>query len=219
MPLRRNGFNAANNKQKRQQTADALTDEGGPGHTLHVHMEFGDKEDVHADIREGGAGQEIKRRFGIAKCGENPGCNIIIEDKGQAVYVDVEVLLGRVKQLFRRMNQLQQLVAEASAEHHQEDAERTAGNQRGVDDGSHIVVALRAEQLRDQNGTADVAAERKGQKNQRDFIAVADGGQGVVVDEFPGDKAVRNVVELLEENAAKQGQTEFPEHTVRFPGR
>ena len=71
-------------------------------------------------------------------------------------------------------------------------------------------MAFCAEELCGQNRTADVAAESKGDEDQRDFIAVADGGQRIVVDEFPRDKTVGDVVELLKENAPEKRHTEFP---------
>ena len=61
----------------------------------------------------------------------------------------------------------------------------------------------------------DVAAEGKGDENQGDLIAVAHGGQGILAYEFAGDKAVSQVVQLLEDDAAEKGQTEFPKNRFR----
>ena len=72
-----------------------------------------------------------------------------------------------------------------------------------------------SEQLRREDGTADVAAERKGDENQRDFIAVADGRQRVIADEFSGDEAVGDIIELLEDDAAEKRQTEPAQHALR----
>ena len=58
----------------------------------------------------------------------------------------------------------------------------------------------------------------KGDENQGDLIAVAHGGQGVLTDEFAGDQAVGDVVELLEDDAAEERQAELPEHGFGLPG-
>ena len=98
----------------------------------------------------------------------------------------------------------QQLVAEENAAQHQQETERTAGNQRCVDASFEVMMAFCAEELCGQNRTADVAAESKGDEDQRDFIAVADGGQRIVVDEFPRDKTVGDVVELLKDECSRK---------------
>ena len=70
--------------------------------------------------------------------------------------------------------------------------------------------------LGDNHGTADVAAESKGNKDQGDLIAVAHGGQRLFADEFAGYQRVGDIVKLLKDNASEQGKAESPQHCFRF---
>ena len=49
----------------------------------------------------------------------------------------------------------------------------------------------------------------------RVIVAVAHSGQGVFTDQLARHKAVGNVVELLEQDAAEHGQAELPQHLGR----
>ena len=66
------------------------------------------------------------------------------------------------------------------------------------------------------DGTADIASEGKRDKDECDIVAVADGGECILADEPAGDEAVRDIVELLEEDAAKHRQAELPEDSLRI---
>lgn len=80
-------------------------------------------------------------------------------------------------------------------------------------DGSlHLVVPSRAEELGRHHGAADIAAEGHRQKKQGQLIAVAHGGQGVFSHEAARHKAVCQIVELLKDHAAEQGQTKPQQH-------
>ena len=99
-----------------------------------------------------------------------------------------------------------QTVAAERAHEHQHRADHAAGNERRVDRRLEVIILLRAEKQRRQNRTRDVAAEGKGDENERNFVAVADGGEGVVADEFAGTKLSGDVIELLENDAASSGR-------------
>ena len=116
------------------------------------------------------------------------------------------------------MNQLQQRVAPENTHQHQHQAQHTAGNHSGVDSGFHIVVVPGSEELGHNHRAADVAAKGEGNENQSNLIAVAHGGQGILADEPTGHPAIRNVIQLLEEDTAKQGQAEPPQHAGRLAG-
>ena len=117
------------------------------------------------------------------------------------------------------MDEAEQTVGAEHPDEHQKDADGAAGDEGRIDGGFQVFVLLRPEEERRDDGAGDVAAEGEGDEDQRDLIAVADGGQRILADEFAGDKAVGNVVELLEEDAAEQGQAELPEHLLGLAGR
>ena len=121
--------------------------------------------------------------------------------------------------LSRRFDEPQHRAAAGNADHHQRRTDHAAGDQRCCDGALEVFIFLRAEELRGQNRAADVAAEGEGDEDQRDLVAVADGGEGVVADEFARDEAVGDVIKLLENDAAEQRQAELPQNTAGLAAR
>ena len=200
----------------RQNAADALAQEGCPGNARHAHLKRCDKQDIHGDVAQRGYRQKHEGGLAVSQRGENTRRQIVEKHKGQAPDVDVQIQ-GRIREHFlRRVDEPQKAVAAEDPHQHQQQAHRTAGQHGGGHRGLHAAVFLRAKELRDQHGAADVAAKGKGNENQGDLIAVAHGGQGVLSDEFAGHPAVGNVVQLLEHNAAEERQAEFPQHGGRI---
>ena len=76
-----------------------------------------------------------------------------------------------------------------------------------------------SEKLRYDHRTPNVASEGKCNENQSDLIAVSYSGEGVFSDKFACNKTVGNVIELLKDNAAKEGQTKFPKYIFRSSDR
>ena len=209
----------AEHEHQRQHAAHALAQERCPRNAVHAHAERRDEQDIHRDVRERRGHEEEERRFGIAKRGENTGRHIIEKHKRQAADVDVQIQLRVLHDLIRRVDEAEELTRQQQADQHQNSAQARAGDERGIDRRLHAAQVLRAEELRRHDGAADVAAKGKGDEDQRDLIAVADGGQRILADEFTGDKAVCDIIKLLENDAAEQRQTEFPEHPAGFAGR
>ena len=203
-------------KHKRQNAADALAEEGCPCHAVHAHAEARDKENIHADVGERGAGEEDKRGLGVAERRKNAGGYIVEENERQTEDVDVEIKLGVGKDVLRRVDKVQESVAEEPADRHQRGAQHAAEDEGRADRRLHILMLLGAEELRHNDRRADVAAKGKCNKDQRDLIAVADGGKRIIADEFACDKAVRNVVQLLKNNTAEKRQAEPAQNARRF---
>ena len=138
--------------------------------------------------------------------------NIIEEHKGQAPDIDIQVQRGIGQHVLRSLDQLQQRLLENQPQRHQHGAHCAAENQRGMHGGFHIGVQLCPEVARHHHRAADIAAKGKGDKDQRDLIAVANGSQGVFADKLARHQAIGNVVKLLKNDAAKQRQAEGPQH-------
>ena len=209
----------AEHEHQRQHAAHALAQERCPRNAVHAHAERRDEQDIHRDVRERRSHEEEERRFGIAERGENTGRHIIEKHKRQAADVNVQIQLRVLHDLIRRVDEAEELTRQQQADQHQNSAQARAGDERGIDRRLHAAQVLRAEELRRHDGAADVAAKGKGDEDQRDLIAVADGSQRILADEFTGDKAVCDIIKLLENNAAEQRQAELPEHPAGFAGR
>lgn len=194
----------------RQDAADSLAEEGGPGHASHPHVKGGDKEDIHRDVGSGGGRQEEERGPGVSQGGEYAGGDVVEKDEGQAPDVDIQVELGGGEGPLRGVDEPEQPAAAKDASQHQRPAEDGAGDAGGGHRRFHLPVLPGPEELGDHHGAAHVAPEGESQENQRHLVAVAHGGQGFLADELPGHQAVGDVVELLENDASKQRKTEFP---------
>ena len=182
-------------------------------------METGYEQDVHADVGQGRDGQEVERGLAVAQSGEDAGGDVVEEHEGQAQNVDVQIQ-GRVGQdLFRGVDELQQSVAAEQADDHQHGAQHGGTDQGSVDRSLHIIVFFCAEVAGHDDRAADVAAEGEGDEDQGDLVAVAHGSQRILADELAGHKAVGNVVQLLENDAAEHGQAELPQHLRRLADR
>ena len=174
------------------------------------------KQDIHSNIGGGGHCQKVKGRLGIPQSGENPRGDIIKEYKGQAPHIDIQIHHGIGKNFRRCPDQPKQWAASQNPSKHQRPAEDGAEDAGGGYGGFQPAVVPGAEELRDDDGTAHIAAEGKGNEDQGDFIAVTHGCQGVLSDELTGHQTVRNVVKLLKNDAAEQGKAEPPQYGFRF---
>ena len=87
---------------------------------------------------------------------------------------------------------------------HQHGAQHGGTDQGSVDRSLHLIVVLRAEVAGHDDRAADV--------DQGDLVAVAHGGQRVLADELACHKAVGDVIQLLEDDAAEHGQAELPQN-------
>ena len=77
-----------------------------------------------------------------------------------------------------------------------------------------MVVIPGTKELGDDDRTADVAAEGKGDENQGDVVAVAYGSQGIDADEFACHQRIGNIVKLLEDDASEHRETEAAENRL-----
>ena len=212
LPLAGQLLQPADDHGHRQHAADALAQEGRPGHACHAHFEDCDEENIHGDVTQRRRCKEYEGCFAVAHGGENARGNVIEKYEGQTPDVDIQIPRRVGEHFLRGVDQRQQAVAAKNAHQHQQQANHAAGQRGGGHGGLYIAIFPRAEQLGYQHGAADVAAEGEGNEDQRDLIAVAHGGKGILPDKFTGHPTVGNVVKLLEHDAAEQGQTEFPEN-------
>ena len=110
------GADAAEHHHHGQHTADALAQEGGPGHTGHAHLEAGHEQNVHADVGQGRDGQEVEGGLAVAQRGEDAGGDVVEEHEGQAQHVDIQIQRRICKDLLRGVDELQQAVAAHKAD-------------------------------------------------------------------------------------------------------
>ena len=147
-----NGFNAAQPKQHDdhgQYAADALAEEGGPGNTGHTHLEGRDEENVHGDVGGGGGGQEVEGRLGIAQGGEDAGGQIVEEEEGEAVEIDVQVDEAVGHEFLGGLDELQELPSQQKSQCHEYKADDAAADGGGGDGSFHLPIFLGAKELRD----------------------------------------------------------------------
>ena len=210
--LRFEGADAAEHHHHGQHAAHTLAQEGRPGHTGHTHVEPGHEQDVHADVGQGRDCQKIKGRFAVAQSGEDAGGDVVEEHEGQAQHVDIQIQRRIRKDLLRGVDELQQAVAAHKANQHQHGAQHGRADQGSVDRSLHLIVVLCAKVAGHDDRAANVAAKGKCNEDQGDLVAVAHSSQCILADELACNKAVGNVVQLLEDDAAEHGQAELPQN-------
>ena len=199
------------------QAADALAQEGGPGHAVHAHAPRGHKEDIHPNVAQGGNHQEQEGRAGISHGGEDARGNIVEEQEQQAAGINVEIGFRVGHELGGRVDGGEQRRRECKAQRHQDQAQHAAGNKGGVHRRAQVAIFLGAEQQGQHHVAPYVAPKGKGQINQRNLISVAHGGQGCVPQELARHKAVRQVVQLLEYNTPQQRQRKAYQNLTWLP--
>ena len=193
-----------------QHAADSLAEKSRPGHSGHSHMEGSHEPDIHSDVGERGDRQKEEGRPGISQSRKDPRGYIIKEHERKPPDINIQIELGIRQDLRRRMDGLQQDAASQDPCRHQHGAEHGAGDHGRMYGRLHPAIILGSEKLGDDDGTADVAAKGEGDEDQSDLITVPHGGQRIFSHELSGHQTVRNVIELLEDNAPKQRKAEFP---------
>ena len=206
-------------RQHRQNTAHALTQEGRPCNAVHLHAESRDEQDICPDIGQRRAGKKDERCPGVAQRRENARRNIIEKDERKTEHVNAQIEPRVRKDVFRRVDERKKRRAEPKADGHQHRARGRAQHHRRRNRRFHIAVFPCTEQLRHNDRAANVAAEGEGDEDERDLIAVADGGERFLADEFSGNKAVRQIVKLLKNNTSEQRHAVLPQHPLRFSDR
>ncbi len=193
-------------------TADALTQEGCPCHTVNTHFECGDKQDIHKNVRRRGNGQKDERSLGIAQSGEYAGCDVVEEHKGKTQKIDVEVELRICHNVVRGVDEAKQRSCAEETCQHQTATDNAAGDEGGVNGSFQLLELLGSKQLGHDDRAANVGAEGNGNKDEGQLVAVAHGSQSIFADEFACHQTVSNVIELLKNNTCKEGQTELPQN-------
>ena len=212
MTLGVEGADAAEHHHHGQHAADTLTQEGSPCHTGNAHLETGDEQDVHADVGQRRDCKEVEGGLAVAKGREDAGGNVVEEHEGQAQNVDIQIQRGICKDLLRGVDELQQGVAAQQTNAHQHGAQHGRADEGGVDRGLHLTVFLCAKVAGHDDRAANVAAKGKGDEDQSDLVAVAHRSQRIFTDELARHQTIRDVVQLLENDAAEHGQTELPQY-------
>ena len=68
--------------------ADGVGDGGGDGDTRHAPVEHGDKDEVQANVEDGGHGKRLQRHTGDADGAEDCGLKVVEQDRGHAEQKD-----------------------------------------------------------------------------------------------------------------------------------
>ena len=210
--LRFNCFQPCKNKYQRQYATNALAYESCPCNAGYAHLKRRNEQYVRTNVAERRCRKEVERRFGIAKRGEYARCNIIEEHKRKSENVYAEIQRRISHYLGRSIDKQQHLFIKRQPCHHKHSAQHSAGNKRGRNSRFHVLHALCAEELRYDHRSANITAERKRDEYKRYFIAVANGCKRIFAYELARNKAVCNIIKLLEYYAAKQRQAKPPQY-------
>ena len=71
--------------------ADGVGDGGGDGDARDAPVEHGDKDEVQANVEDGGHGERLQRHAGDADGAEDRGLKVVEQDRGHAEQKDAQV--------------------------------------------------------------------------------------------------------------------------------
>ncbi len=101
---------------------DEVRYDGGDGHSCHAHIKDDDQQKVQSYIDEAGNHQTVKRSFRVARASENGGAEIVYHHKRHSDRKDAEVKHGKVNDILRRVQRLQNGFGYQQTDGEQEDA-------------------------------------------------------------------------------------------------
>ena len=214
------GAHAAHEQEEGEHARCALRDKGRPGNACNAPVQYGNEYDVENDVADRGQDEQEQRRPAVAHGVENAGAHVVDEQEQQTEHIHAQIERGVRENIRRGVERTHQTVGADRAEQRQQQRDDGRGDQGGRDRGLHAQVALRAEQLRDEDGGADVDACRNSNEQLRDRITCADGGERKLtglcrLGKTADDHGVRHLVQLLECNAQQERHGE-PEQLFRW---
>ena len=74
--------------------ADGVGDGGGDGDACDAPVEYGDKDEVQANVEDGGHSKRLQRHAGDADGAEDRGLKVVEQDRGHAEQKDAQVERG-----------------------------------------------------------------------------------------------------------------------------
>ena len=210
-----NAGQAAHQRDNGEQRRNALRNQRCPSDTGDTHVQLADKENIQNDIECRRECEEIQRRAAVAQTIENGGCGIVQKQEQQTGNVNAQIHHGRLKNIFRRADELHQSRTSNLADCGQGQCQRNQRNHSGADCGAHAHDVMGTEQLGNNNRTADTCAGRNGDEQNRDRIRRAGCCQSVYAEKTTGDHAVCQIVQLLEHHAQQQRNDKLDQNFKR----
>ena len=216
IPLMLQGMHLLQDSNQSGDTAQALAQESCPGNACNTHVEFLYEKDIHKDVGNGADRQEPEGRLRIAQSGEDARCHIIDQQEHIAQQINIQVQFGIGEDFFRRVDEPQQPRRNANAHQRQHKTHDGRENQCRVHAGANVAVPLLSVEIGSNDGSADVAAHGHGNVDQGNLVGIAHSSQCSCADIPAGHKAICHVVQLLEDDGAKERQDVTEQYLARM---
>ena len=188
-----------------EQGGDALRNDCRPRRAAAALLKAENEPVVETDVQKAGDDQEDDGGDAVAKGADNVGNQAVADQRERSREHDEHVVVGHLVDFVRRVHHAQDERRAQAADdggHRAEDEGDDDGDGHGM---AHVVIVLRAEPLRRDDGQAGCQPEEEAEHEKHDAACAADGRQGAVAKRPPDDRRVRHVVELLEDVADQQG--------------
>lgn len=191
-----------------QHGAEYLRDDGGQRRRPYAPAEHRHEQQVEGHVGQGGDDQEVQRALAVAQRVHNAGKGIVHHTRTHTGKVAPEVADGVGQHLRVGVHPPQQ----GGGEQHTDDGEDQTADQSqqhgSVDGAGHLVVVPRAEIAGNGHAHAAGGAGEEADQQEDQRAGGADGGQRVVTQKVADDQGVGGVVQLLEQLAEKDGDSE-----------
>ena len=202
-----------------QQPGDSLGQIGGPGSAGHAEAQHGDEQQIQRHVERCGQCQKQQRTAAVTHGADHGGGGVIEHHKGNAPEDPVDVVKGVWIGFRRGMHGGENPPAEDQNHGHDRDGEKGAQ----IDCAGHIAAQLGqipgAEGIGCRDAEAHTQADAGAENHKIQGTGGADAAQGVHSHEFSHNHGVHQIINLLQQQAKKDGDGKLQNHAGRIaPG-
>ena len=194
----------------------SLSDQGGPGHPRHPHVELDDEEQVQHDVGQAGDHEKDQRRFAVSLGVVDAVEGVVQKQEHRSSKVDPQVQPGVIHNVRVGAQQLEQRAGEHRPQGHDDEAQHAQGDDSGGDGGLHLVDAPGPEQLGDHHVTAHRQPGGHRHRQKHDGEGGAYRCHRVLPHELAHYSGVHHVVQLLEQIARHHRQGKEKQQVERL---
>jgi len=174
-------------------------------------FEYGDKEQIKEDVRNGGNDKVVKRVSAVTDCVKDSRCYIIHKGSKHAVKIRSEVENGIGEHVGGGAHPAQHVGREDNAHNRQNHTAHKAEGDVRMYGAAHILLVLGAEEFCNYNARAHGNTVKQSHDHKDKIAGGAYSGKGLLIYEISYDQSVCGVVKLLEQITEKNRESKGKE--------
>ena len=199
--LRNEYRQAAADEPPAQPRGEGLAQEGGDARSFDSHSQQEDEHDIQQDVQKRRCDEEVERLLGVAQRADLSRIEVVGDGEGDGAELQEEEDVGIVEDIGRRVDELQDLLAEQAREQGRHQCEHDGDTSGVAHVAPHLVVVAGAEGLCHGDGKACTGTVAEAHDEEHDAARGPHGGQCAHADPPSYDGGVDDEVHLLQEVA------------------